>query len=616
MLPVYFYILPVSDLFMKRNLIITAIAYLLGVFLLSAQIASDCSNAIPICNNTPTNGGTQDYGIDDFNGALTSGCLEQTLSGAIESNSAWYRFRTGASGQLGFNIGFDTSEDWDFALYLANDCNNLGEPVRCNFFDNQNMKAYMGVGEDPTGDTDTFLYEDWLDVEPGQDYYLLINNFSNTNSGFSIQFSGQIFETNPFDALDCSIINNLLGPPIAACDNETIILDATTTDALSYSWYRDTGAGYVLLPTETGPTLNPTISAMYRVEVITLSMTNIISDVQVAFSIAPSAFAISDEILCSDIVQFDLGTKDSEVLGAQDPAQYRVSYHQSQNDADLGINALPVIYSLVPGTEQIYARVTSEDNPRCFDATQNFQLNVLQSPVLNFDDEIFICEDTTGVMIGEMSPQGHLSYSWDSGETTPAISVTLAGDYTLTVTNSQSGVDCVSTRTVSVVVSETPTIAEVIIDDLQEDNRVEIVPGVSGNFQYQLDGGPVQTSNVFEGVSPGTHVVTITDLLGCGSVSETITVVGFPKFFTPNGDGANDYWHIEGISTLDSPVVAVFDRYGKLLAQLDQNSAGWDGTFNGRDLPSTDYWFRLTYTDTQGQRIEAKFLNNHFSLRR
>ena len=213
-----------------------------------AQVAVDCANAIPICSNTPTNGGTQGYGIDDFNGAFSSGCLEQTLSGAIESNSAWYRFRTGAAGQLGFNIGFNTSEDWDFALYQASDCNNLGDPVRCNFFDNQDQQAYMGVGEDPTGSTSTVLYEDWLQVEAGQDYYLLINNFSNTNSGFSIQFTGDIFLTNPIDALDCSIIDNLLGPPIAACDNQIIVLDATTTNVLSYNWYMDTGTGFQLLP--------------------------------------------------------------------------------------------------------------------------------------------------------------------------------------------------------------------------------------------------------------------------------------------------------------------------------------------------------------------------------
>ena len=601
---------------MMRCLSISAIFFLLGALSLSAQVAEDCTNAIPICNNTPTNGGTQDYGIDDFNGAISSGCLEQTLSGAIESNSAWYRFKTGASGQLGFNIGFDTSEDWDFALYQTDDCGNLGEPVRCNFFDNQDMQAYMGVGEDPTGDTDTFLYEDWLYVDPGEEYYLLINNFSNTNSGFSIQFSGEIFVTNPYDALDCSIINNLLGAPIAACDNETITLDATTTDALSYSWYWDTGSGFQLITSETSATLDVTLSALYRVEVITISMSNIISDVQVAFSTAPTAFPVTDEVVCSDAQYLDLSTKDAEVLGIQDPTEYRVSYHASQADADEGINPLPNEYVLLPGTEQIYIRVTSEDNPRCFDASQNFELNVLQTPVLSFADEVFICEETTGVMIGETSPDGLISYSWDSGETTPAISVTAAGSYTLTATNTQGSVSCTATRTVEVVVSETPTIAEVIINDLQENNTVEIVTGVPGDFEYQLDAGPFQSSGIFTDVIPGTHTVTVTDLLGCGSVSETITVVGFPKFFTPNGDGTNDYWHIEGVNNLESPVVEVFDRYGKLLTQMDQNSSGWDGTYNGRELPSTDYWFRLTYTDTSGQRVEAKFLSNHFALRR
>lgn len=592
------------------------IFFLIGMGGISAQVAEDCTNAIPICNNTPTNGGTQGYGVDDFNGAPTSGCLEQTITGAIESNSAWYRFRTGASGQLGFNIGFDTSEDWDFALYRSDDCNNLGNPVRCNFFDNQDQEAYMGVGEDPTGNTDTFLYEDWLQVQPGEDYYLLINNFSNTNSGFSIQFSGDIFITNPFDALDCSIVSNLLGPPIAACDNENIVLDATTTDALSYTWYSDTGSGFQLLSGETNPTLQVTISAMYRVEVITTTMNNIISDVQVAFSTAPTANVVQDEVVCSDTMTFDLSQKDSEALGAQDPNDFRLSYHPTITDAVDGTNALALIYALNPGTENIYVRVSSEMNPRCFDASQSFQLNVLQTPVLDFPDQVFICEDTSGVIIGETQPEAHLSYSWDSGQNTPDITVNTAGTYTLTAINDQAGLQCIATRTVQVVVSETPVITEVIIEDLQTNNTVEIRSDIQGDFEYQLDAGPFQGSNIFNDVSPGMHTVTINDLNGCGSVSETITVVGFPKFFSPNGDGTNDFWHIEGVSTLDSPVVEVFDRYGKLLKQLDQNSAGWDGTFNGRPLPSSDYWFKLTYTDTQGQRIQAKYINNHFALRR
>ncbi|WP_337251631.1 hypothetical protein [Maribacter halichondriae] len=118
---------------MKRYALLF-LSLLFGMAYANAQVAPDCSNAIPICNNTPVNGGTNSFGIDDFNGSTRSGCLEEALSGIIESNSAWYRFRTAESGQLGFNIGIDKKEDWDFALYKSDDCNNLGEPVRCNFF--------------------------------------------------------------------------------------------------------------------------------------------------------------------------------------------------------------------------------------------------------------------------------------------------------------------------------------------------------------------------------------------------------------------------------------------------------------------------------------------------
>jgi gliding motility-associated-like protein len=589
---------------------------LLGSMQLVAQVATDCVNAIPICSNTPTNGGTQGYGVDDFNGAETSGCLEQTISGVIESNSAWYRFRTGATGELGFNIGFDTSEDWDFALYRSSDCNNLGEPVRCNFFDNRDEEAYMGVGEDPTGNTSTFLYEDWLQVEPGQDYYLLINNFSNTNSGFSIQFSGQIFVTNPYDALDCSIVNNLLGPPRAVCDNENVVLDATTTDAISYTWYADTGMGYQPIPGETSASLTVTSSAIYRVEVITMSMNNIISDVQIAFTTSPITQPLSHISICSDLMSFDLSQKDMEALGSQDSNEFIVSYHDNLTDAQDGSNVLPNIYTVTPGLHTIYVRTSAVANPNCFDASQEFQLTVVESPELNFETEIFICENATAITIGELHPNAQYSYNWDSGETSASISVSQPGTYTLTATNVFMGETCSTSRTVVVVVSETPRITEVLIEDISDNNTVEIITDIEGDFEYQLDNGAFQTSNIFSNVSPGLHTVTINDLNGCGAVSENITVVGFPKFFTPNGDGSNDRWHIVGVSTLVEPIVHVYDRYGKLLKQLDNNSLGWDGTFNGRNLPSSDYWFKLTYMDTDGERIEAKYVDSHFSLKR
>lgn len=583
-------------------------------FTVNAQVSSDCGNAVPICNNTPANGGTNGYGTDDFNSDSKSGCLEKTQSGFIESNSAWYRFKTGEAGQLGFNISFDKEEDWDFALYRASDCNDLGEPVRCNFYDNQDNLAFTGVGEDPTG-AFNIQYEDWLNVTAGEEYYLLINNFSNNNSGFSIQFSGQIFVDFPNTALDCSIINNLLGPPIAACENDTITLNATTTDASGYNWYMDDGNGFVILSGENSETLNVTTTAVYRVEVFTTTGNTIISDVQVGFSTTPMTNTVVDVSVCEENLPFDFSVKDGEALGSQSPNEFRVSYHSSQMDALEGINALPKLYDAQVGTITIYMRTTSYANPMCFDTSEQFQLVVTETPVTMAETQVYLCEGESSVTIGELLPEPDYTYHWTSGETASSLDVSTAGSYELTISYVDINKPCKRIVTIDVVIGASPRITDVIVDDLQANNMVTILTDVQGNFEYRLDDSDFQEESTFNNVSAGAHTVTILDKNGCGSVTENIVVVGFANYFTPNGDGTNDTWSIEGMTSLDSPVLSIYDRYGKLIKQL-QGNQNWDGTYRGTLLPESDYWFKLSYKDAKGDWVVAKYINNHFSLKR
>ncbi|HDZ13463.1 MAG TPA: T9SS type B sorting domain-containing protein [Pricia sp.] len=583
--------------------------------IMQAQVAPDCANAIPICNNTPTNGGTNGYGNDDFNGATKSGCLEQTLDGTIESNSAWYRFRTGASGQLGFNIRISAEEDWDFAVYKTDDCDTLGQPIRCNFFDNQDGSAFIGVGEEPTGSMDAVQYEDWLDVTAGEDYYLFINNFSNVNSGFSIQFSGNIFITNPNDALDCSIVDNLLGPPISACGNESVLLNATISDALQYRWFKDEGSGFSQIAREHDPSLEVSMSANYRVE-IERPNSMVVSEVQVAFSTIPVAFPPGNEASCSNLEVVDFAQKDTIILGNQDAGQFVVSYHASLEDATNGMHALPKQYPTQFGAQTIFVRVSSIENPRCFDVSQSFQLINLETPLLDFPKEAFLCQENAGILIGAKNPNPGYTYSWNSGENTPNIEVFQAGTYSLTATNTASGISCSTVRTVIVSISRPPEITDIEIEDLSNNNRVTIFAQGTNVLEYRLDYGAYQTSSTFSQVLPGEHLITINDPMGCGSITEHIVVVGYPKFFTPNNDGVNDVWHISGLELLQDPSVSIFNRYGKLIVKLDGTAYNWVGTFRGRLLPESDYWFRLTYTNGDGQSVEAKYIDNHFSLKR
>ena len=53
--------------------------------------------------------------------------------------------------------------------------------------------------------------------------------------------------------------------------------------------------------------------------------------------------------------------------------------------------------------------------------------------------------------------------------------------------------------------------------------------------------------------------------------------------------------------------VSIFDRYGKLIISINPTSTGWDGTFNGRQLPTAGYWFKTTLED-------GRVFQGHFTL--
>jgi len=63
-------------------------------------------------------------------------------------------------------------------------------------------------------------------------------------------------------------------------------------------------------------------------------------------------------------------------------------------------------------------------------------------------------------------------------------------------------------------------------------------------------------------------------------------------------------------------VVSIFDRYGKLLFQIYSGSGGWDGTYNGVQLPASDYWFKLDFERTEDNLLIARTIKSHFSLKR
>ncbi|MEO0571249.1 MAG: T9SS type B sorting domain-containing protein [Bacteroidota bacterium] len=251
---------------------------------------------------------------------------------------------------------------------------------------------------------------------------------------------------------------------------------------------------------------------------------------------------------------------------------------------------------------------------------------VTLSPDITLPEVFSFCENADPLTV--MAPPGADGYRWFridpfggntamiSEETEVTISET--GEYFLEAFNivSQPGgvIECPTVLEFDVVSSEIATIDNLDIRDTALGLEITVNVSGIGDYEYAIDNidGPYQDSNVFREVTPGTHTLYVRDRNGCGIVQETfeqdLTVEGFPKFFTPNGDNVNDFWQfIQPIAgqTIVLVSIEIYDRYGKLLRQIDQDSQGWDGTFNGRPLPSGGYWFRAVEDD--GDVVRGNF---------
>ncbi|MDB4819892.1 T9SS type B sorting domain-containing protein [Flavobacteriaceae bacterium] len=265
------------------------------------------------------------------------------------------------------------------------------------------------------------------------------------------------------------------------------------------------------------------------------------------------------------------------------------------------------------------------------------------NPLPNFDidEEIIVCLNPlpdNPLEIGTYNWNGGndptiYNYTWsrvdlignqdsDFIENTPTIKVDKGGVYTVIVEDPITF--CTRSKSITVTESEIAKISleDIIVKDLTNDNtntiEIDTLNLGIGDYEFSLDEafGPFQDEPIFESVKPGIHTVYIRDKnsyytydYGCGIAQIDVSVVGYKKYFTPNGDGINETWKILGIrSDFNSgSKVYIFDRFGKLLKELDPLSKGWDGTYLGKPMPATDYWFRTFLED-------GREFKGHFSL--
>ena len=156
-----------------------------------------------------------------------------------------------------------------------------------------------------------------------------------------------------------------------------------------------------------------------------------------------------------------------------------------------------------------------------------------------------------------------------------------------------------------------PVISDIeVLDWSFRHNTIRVALDRDGDYEYSVDGINYQSSPVFENLPIADYKVYVREE-NClnGVESDTLFLLYYDRFFTPNGDGVNDYWRVINSIQEENIEIYIYDRYGKMLASLDYDDRGWDGRINGKLLPTSDYWFRVI-------RENGQVHNGHFTLKR
>jgi gliding motility-associated-like protein len=228
---------------------------------------------------------------------------------------------------------------------------------------------------------------------------------------------------------------------------------------------------------------------------------------------------------------------------------------------------------------------------------------VIYTPPVVTDEEVALCQSQKITLDAGLAG---MTYLWNTGETTQTILASAGGTYTVDVT-SPAPESCTSRKTITVTERAVPQIASIEVNG----TRVVIyLTKEQDYFEYSVDGTNFQDSNVFYDVPGGLQTAYVREKSGCGGRTQTFVVLVFPPFFTPNNDTFNDVWEVTGMENYPQAQVTIFDRYGKLIAQLSGSKMSWDGMLDKNPLPASDYWYALKIDDTK------PILRGHFSLKR
>ncbi len=270
-------------------------------------------------------------------------------------------------------------------------------------------------------------------------------------------------------------------------------------------------------------------------------------------------------------------------------------YYPSPTDAQNGTNEIQNPATYIAPNGVVFIKVSNSNG--CFRIAK--VTLVVLPPVYSsvLQDKIICMEDTTTLDAGT----GFDGYQWSTGATTQSINNITVGTYWVDL---KTG-DCVTRQNVKVYPSEQP-----VISNIEITNNTVTVHTIGGTapYRYSSDNINWQDSNIFTNVPRGNTVFYVKDDYGCDPITVEVTVPNLINVITPNGDGVNDILDYSALAYKKNFTFNIFDRYGSKIHEGNKsNSYKWDGAVGGKKVSTGNYWFDISWNETNSKNTPIKY---------
>ncbi|TCK53212.1 gliding motility-associated-like protein [Flavobacterium sp. 90] len=452
-----------------------------------------------------------------------------------------------------------------------------------------------------TGEPNQQGDEDYAHItQPGVGIRGSWNDLSNTGDtsgdyqpkGYIVEYGGSPGEVPLEIAASTKITIPVATPaanPPAACDSGTFTFTTTATTGATISWYATATGGTALATGNSFTTSTITSTTTYYVDAGCESNRKAVT----ATVNTTPATPIAEKPFYTNCGPGSVTIEASTNIGF-------INWYATLTGGTSLFTGNSFTTPVISTNTTYYAEAA---NNGCINNTRiPIEIKIYTPPVVTDETKILCQNQKVNLDAGIAG----MSYKWSNGKTDQIITITTPGTYTVDVI-SPDPENCTSRKTIIVNEHLIPKISRV---DVNGTRVVIYLTKDADYYEYSVDGLTFQDSNVFYDVSAGLKTAFVQEKNGCGGDTFKFVVITFPEFFTPNNDSFNDSWVVDGIENYPQAQITIFDRYGKLVAQLNGSKMSWDGTLDKNPLPASDYWYAMKIDN------DHPVLRGHFSLKR